>query len=149
MGEIIIKGKESVTDGYLNSQDFIEDRAEQTTPDFIKKQAEINTFAIIIDSRKEVPYKIRKPNSDLWYVGKCSRYDWNETYSKFATQITWKTWIEMYTGLPVPKKLQEQLSKAIIGTGIFSVTAKTLKDISHLADSSQVETTTDGLKINT
>ena len=91
MGEIIIKGKESVAEGYLNSQDFIEDRAEQTTPDFIKKQAEINTFAIIIDSRKEVPYKIRKPNSDLWYVGKCSRYDWNETYSKFATQITWKT----------------------------------------------------------
>jgi len=126
---IIIKGNEKSVLSYLNSDDRKEEVNNVVVPDFIKKQADLNQFAIIIDSKREVPFKMKKAGSDEWFVGKCSKYDWNEKVSKYATAITWKTWIEMYTGLPVSKQIQNNITSAMIGSGIFSITARTLNEV--------------------
>lgn len=136
---IIIKGDEKSVLSYLNSEDRKEEVNNIVVPDYIKKHAEVNQFAIIIDNNREVPFKMKKAGSDDWYVGKCSKYDWSEKVSKYATAITWKTWIEMYTGISVSKQIRNELTKAMLGTGIFSITARTLKPIDNTESTDKIE----------
>lgn len=140
---IIIPSEKSYND-YLQSPDYKEDVNNLVVPDYIKKEAEYTQFQIVIDSKREVPFKMKKADSDDWYVGKCSRYNWNEKVSKYATQISWVKWIEMYTGLPVSKQIKNNISSAILGTGIFSITARTLSPVA-LETSDNIMTSSDGI----
>jgi len=140
---IIIPSEKSY-EGYLQSEDYKEDVNNMVVPDFMKKQAELTQFQIVIDSKREVPFKIKVEGTDEWYVGKCSRSVWNESVSKKATAISWAKWIEMYTGQPVSKQIKNNISSAILGSGIFSVTARTLKPVA-LEDSSKIEASDNGL----
>lgn len=140
---IIIPSEKSYND-YLKSPDYQEDVNNLVVPDYMKKEAEFTQFQIVIDSKREVPFKMKKADSDEWYVGKCSRYNWNEKVSKFATQISWHKWIEMYTGLPVSKQIKNNITSAMLGSGIFSITARTLSPVA-LESSDKIETSNDGL----
>lgn len=98
----------------------------------LKKRAEVNRFEIVINANKEVPFKIKKPDSDNWFIGKCLKEAFPNYSRAGAIAITWVTWWEMYSGIPMSKKNINNLYNALSKTGIFTFTAVTMKDISHL-----------------